>query len=179
MNSELLFLPLDIEIDQIDFPHQEQVTYQQRYWHTEQVVKVNEDYSNYRWLLDQLSIERVTSFTHKVQQAAVGPHVDVFDYGKVTPDIQNLIDNEPSGFHVVLKGQADSLEIFTGKRWVNPVLPAVPGIYLMNLTSCRHCVKHDHLRETLYIKGFVNQAKHQALISKNLKKYAHLAVFRE
>ena len=176
--NNLLFLPIDIDFRDVVFDHEEKVTYHQKFWNTEKVVKVGQDYDNHRWLLDQLSLDQVTTFTHKIQQQKVDPHVDVFGHTVVTPEIQQLADNEPSGFHVVLKGQPDSLEIFDGKQWINPVLPKVPMVYLMNLLTCYHRVKHDPGRETLYIKGFINKQKHKDLIDKNLKKYPELAIFK-
>jgi hypothetical protein len=176
--NDLLFLPLDIDITNAAFFRDGRVTYQQRFWHTENVVNVGNNYENYRWLLDQLSLDQITTFTYKTQLMPVSEHVDVFGFSTVTPEIQNLIENEPSGFHIVLKGNPDSLEIFDGHDWVNPILPSVPGIYLMNLTSCVHRVKPDAYRETLYIKGLVNKTKHKKLIETNLEKYRHLAIFK-
>lgn len=177
--NRLLFVPLDIEITDTNFELGEATTYHQKYWDTRKVVGEENNYERYRWLLDQFSLDSVTTFTHKVQQEPVGSHVDVFGYKTITDEIRQLIINEPSGFHVVLKGNTDSLEIFNGAEWVNPILPKVPFAYLLNLTSCYHRVKEDPLRETLYIKGFINKSKHETLINRSLEKYSHLAVYQK
>jgi hypothetical protein len=173
--SKLLFLPLDVEVLNTNFELGETATYQQNFWETKKVLNVND----HQYLLDQFSLDNVTTFTHKIQQEVVKPHVDLFNYGNATEEIQQILDNEPSGFHVVLKGNVDSIEVFDGKRWINPILPKVPMAYLMNLTTCYHRVKEDHMRETLYIKGFINKSKHVELINKSLEKYSHLAVYQE
>ena len=177
--SDLLFVPLDVEITNLNFELGESATRHQAFWTTNNVVKLGNNYDNYRWLLDQLSLDSVSNFTHKIQKSAVRPHLDFFDYGEVTEYIQQLLDNEPSGFHVVLKGNVDSLEIFNGVEWVNPILPKVPIAYLLNLTSCYHRVKEDCMRETLYIHGIINKQKHQELLNRSLNKYGHLAVYRK
>ena len=175
----LLFVPLDTEIISTNFELGEKVPQNQYYWDTSRVVNHGGNYSQYRWLLDQFSLSKITVFTHKYQTKPVESHLDVYGNRIIAEENQQLIENEPAGFHVVLKGNVDSLEIFDGVEWVIPILPKVPCAYLLNLTSCWHRVKEDHMRETLYIRGIIDKEKHEALIKKNLEKYANLAVYQK
>ena len=178
--NNLLFLPLDIIISDIDFQvEDEKVTFHQANWYTRNVSGRENNFEKYRWLLDQLPIVQVNTFTHKIQQQAVRQHFDMYpDYSNLSNLHKHIIANEPAGYHIVLKGKNDSIEVFDGVEWINPILPNLPGAYLLNLTSCLHRIKEDHLRETLYIHGILDVDKHKELIKRNLKQYGDLAVFK-
>ena len=176
---KLLFVPLDIEVVYTEFQLGLKKTYHQGYWETHEVEGKENNYQQYRSLLDQIPITNITSFTHKIQQAVVNAHYDCYpDMKNPTEEHSHIIENEPAGYHVVLKGKNDSLEVFDGKKWINPILPQVPMAYLLSLTSCFHRVKEDHLRETLYIKGFLDIEKHNNLINRSLKRYGDLAIYK-
>lgn len=176
---KLLFVPLDIEITSTNFELGEEKSYHQNYWETKEVLGKENNYQQYRNLLDQIPIVNITTFTHKFQQMVVASHFDYYAPNKETSSDEfiHIKDNEPSGYHIVLKGKCDSLEIFNGKEWINPILPNAPIAYLLNLTSCLHRVKEDHLRETLYIKGLLDEEKHKQLIERSLKRYGDLAIY--
>jgi len=174
---KLLFVPLDIKVTETSFKLGKRENLNHPYWETNEVVGKENNYQNYRSLLDQIPIVNIIIFTHKFQQMVVKPH---FDYKDKTSDLYNhTIKNEPAGYHVVLNGKCDSLEIYNGKEWINPILPKVPIAYLLNLTSCIHSVKEDILRETLYIQGWLDIEKHNQLIERSLKKYADLAIYNQ
>ena len=175
--SNLLFVPLDIEVTETRFELGKKENLNHRYWETNEVIGKENNYQNYRSLLDQIPIVNITAFTHKFQQMAVNPH---YDYRYNSSELyDHITKNEPAGYHVVLNGKVDSLEIFNGKEWVTPILPKVPIAYLLNLTSCIHRVKADNLRETLYILGWLDIKKHNQLIESSLKKYADLAIYNQ
>ena len=174
---KLLFVPLDIDVTLTSFELGEQQIHNQKYWLTNEVIGKENNYQNYRNLLDQLPIVNVIFFLHKYQHMVVGPHCDYKD--KTSELYNHTIKNEPAGYHVVLNGKCDSLEIYNGKKWVNPILPKIPIAYLLNLTSCIHKVKEDNLRETLYIQGWLDIKKHNQLIERSLKKYADLAIYNQ
>jgi hypothetical protein len=172
---KLLFVPLDIEVTETNFELGEQQTYHLGVWKTSAVIGKENNYQKYRNLLDQLPIVDITLFTHKIQQTKVVPHTDY--HGERNNLYEHFIKNEPSGYHVVLKGQSNSLEIYNGKEWVTPILPKAPIAYLLNLTTCLHRVKEDILRETLYIQGWMDIEKHNQLIERSLNRYSDLAVY--
>ena len=178
--NNLLFVPLDIEVTETSFELVVKDSYNQNtFWTTTPVIGKENNYQLYISLLDQIPLVNITTFTHKIQQSKVNDHVDYYGDNK-NPQAEyiHLLKNEPAGYHVILKGKCDSLEIFNGKEWITPVLPQVPIAYLLNLTSCLHRVKEDHLRETLYIKGFVDEEKHKQLIERSLKRYGDLAIYQ-
>ena len=176
---KLLFVPLDIEVTETSFELGESHTYHQTYWETKHVLGKENNYQQYRNLLDQIPISNITLFTHKFQQKVVNPHWDYYPgINNISDEYKHIVENEPAGYHVVLKGKCDALEIFNGKEWINPVLPKVPVAYLLSLTSCLHRVKEDYMRETLYIKGFLVIVKHKQLIERSVKRYGDLAIYQ-
>ena len=175
----LLFVPLDIEIPEINFKLGERYTFRQPYWESKNVLGKENNYQEYRNLLDQIPIINITTFTFKVQKKATKPHIDYYPNVSDVYGYKRTAQNEPAGYHIVLKGKFDSLEVFNGKEWINPILPKVPIAYLLNLTSCVHKVKEDELRETLYIQGWLDIEKHTQLIERSLKKYGDLAIYRQ
>jgi len=174
---KLLFVPLDIKVTDINFDLGEKQNYHINHWETFDVIGKENNYQNYNSLLNQLPITDITIFTHKIQKNKIGPH---YDYHGLHDELyKHFKENEPAGYHVVLKGKGDSLEIFNGKEWINPILPKVPIAYLLNLTSCIHRVKEDNSRETLYIQGWLDIKKHNQLIERSLKQYGNLAVYSQ
>ena len=174
---KLLFLPLAVKVTKTIFELGKSFTDKQNYWETKFILGKENNYQEYRNLLDQLPVTDIILFTHKIQQTAVLPHYDY--HGEYNELYEHFIENEPVGYHIILHGKADSLEIFNGKEWVTPILPKVPIAYLLNLTSCIHRVKKDYLRETLYIQGWLDIEKHNQLIERSLKKYADLAIYNQ
>ena len=177
--NNLLFVPLDIQVTEISFELGERQIYHQNFWETKTVLGKENNYQQYRSLLDQIPIVNITTFTHKFQQMIVKPHYDYYHNGNVSDEYNHIVENEPSGYHVVLNGKCDSLEVFDGKEWITPILPQVPIAYVLSLTSCLHRVKEDHIRETLYIKGFLDVEKHQQLIERSIKRYGDLAIYQK
>lgn len=171
----LLFVPLDIEVTETSFELGEKQNYHLGVWETYNIIGKENLYQKYRSLLDQFPIIDITLFTYKFQKNKVIPHIDF--QGNHDKEYIHYIKNEPSGYHVVLKGQCDSLEIFNGKEWVTTILPKTPMAYVLNLTSCLHRVKEDSLRETLYIRGWLDIEKHNRLIERSLKRYGDLAIY--
>jgi len=174
---KLLFVPLDIDVTETSFELGDQHTYHQNFWETKEVLGKENNYQQYRSLLDQIPIIDITTFTHKFQQIVVNPHHDYYPGDNLSNEYKHIAQAEPAGYHVVLKGKCDSLEIFNGKEWITPILPQVPIAYLLNLTACLHRVKEDFMRETLYIKGFLDVEKHKQLIECSLKRYGDLAIY--
>lgn len=174
---KLLFLPLDIEVTETIFSLGECFTHKQNYWETKHVIGKENNYQEYRSLLDQIPIINMQMFTHKIQQTEVIPHYDY--HGDLDELYKHFVENEPAGYHIVLKGKNDALEVFNGKKWITPILPKVPIAYLLNLTSCIHRVKKDNLRETLYLQGLLNIEKHNQLIERSLKRYGDLAIYNQ
>jgi hypothetical protein len=177
---KLLFVPLDITIpNDITFKVGNEDFNRQPFWSTKNIISNNNDYSEYSWLFDQLPFTKIVSFFYKIQQRKVTAHIDHV----VSTDTKEQLDlikaSEPAGYHIVLNGKADSLEIFDGKKWVNPILPDAPIAYILNLTSCLHRVKEDYKRTTLYIEGEIDIEKHQMLINRSLEKYSNYAVYYE
>jgi len=181
----LIFLPIDIELPDsildlnLEKEHKESVrlTKYNPYWNSTIITESHSTFNIIKPIIDQLPFDNITTITHKIQDRAVGPHVDVYpDMIFQEDELDNIKINEPSGYRIVINGQKDRLEIFNGKDWITPILPEIPCCYLINSTIMKHRVKEDENRELLYFRGFLNTEKHLELIKKSYIKYGQYAV---
>jgi len=176
----LLFVPLDITIPnnptfKLGDYH---VSARQKFWRTRTILGKENNYVEYNWLFDQLPFSKVEIFTYKVQLKAVGPHID-HDIKNSTPEKLDLIKStEPAGYHILLQGKNNSLEVYNGTDWITPILPNAPFAYALDLTSCVHRVREDPDRTTLYIEGSLDREKHKLLIERSIRKYKSFAVYK-
>ena len=176
----ILFLPIDINLSSTEFTRpSSSITLKEYnpYWTSTPVSVIENDFYD---VLKQLPLEKITTLTHKIQQRQVGSHVDV--YPSMTfgdGELDNIKDNEPSGYRFVVNGKVDSIEVFDGKEWVTATLPSVPCCYLLNSTIGKHRVKEDVNREIIYVRGFINSKQHQELIARSLKKYKDFAIYAQ
>ena len=183
----ILFLPIDIEIPKIDISKIQStinvingLTYiktaqYQQYWDTSKITETVDD--TLKSVLDQLPINKVTNVYYKEQRQAVAPHCDVYANMKFEEgEYANILDNEPAGYRLVLEGSTDVLYVKSGDTFKLAELPKVPCLYMINSTTGLHMVKDDPGRKIIYIRGFINKAKHQKLIEKSLKRYKNLSI---
>ena len=176
----ILFCPLDIDIEDIKFISVEGVpvhTIYNPYWDstyiTEEVARKN----NFDNILDQLPFEEINNIQYKIQQKIVNEHVDVYPSMKLKHgEYNHIVSNEPVGYRFVVKGRLDSIEVFNGERWVDAIIPRVPCGYIINSTSAKHRIKEDIGRTTIYVRGWVNKEKHFKLLHKSYARYHQYAV---
>jgi hypothetical protein len=175
---QLLFVPLDIVVPNgMLFKLGDNRHRRQQFWSTHSILGKETNYVEHRWLFDQLPFTEVEIFTHKIQLKEVRPHVDHDVKNSSLEKLELLNSIEPAGYHIVLQGNNNSLEIYNGVNWVTPILPNAPSAYALNLTSCIHRVRTDPGRTTLYIEGKLDVEKHRLLIERSVKKYKELAVY--
>ena len=184
---KILFLPLDIEIPQIDISKIQStinvingLTYiktaqYQQYWDTSKITETVDD--TLKSVLDQLPINKVTNVYYKEQRQAVSQHYDVYANMKFEEgEYSNIVDNEPAGYRLVLEGSTDVLYVKSGDTFKLAELPSVPCCYLINSTTGLHKVSDDPGRKIIYIRGFVDKARHRTLIEKSLNRYKNLSI---
>ena len=173
----LLFLPIDINLSELEFSQKDrsiELREYNPYWSSTPVDDESILKNNFDKILNQLPFDQITTLTHKIQQKAVESHIDV--YPSMTfkeKELLHIKENEPCGYRFVLKGLAESLEIFNGQEWVTA---GIPCCYLLNSTSGYHRVKEDLNRETIYVRGFINSEKHRKLINSSYEKYKEYAI---
>ena len=176
----LLFLPIDIEIPKIDLTHSLSMIRKgkkhQWWWN---VVNVDESVDkNLKFILDQLPFDKITNVYYKEQTRPVSPHCDVYPSMNFEEgEYANILDNEPAGYRLVLEGSTNVLYVKSGDTFKLAALPSVPSCYLLNSTAGLHKVKDDPGRKIIYVRGFINPAKHKVLINKSLKLYQNFAVY--
>jgi len=176
----ILFLPIDIEIPKINISNIQSTILEkhnyQKYWNTTRIDETVDE--NLKFILDQLPIDKVTNIYYKEQNGLVMPHYDVYtDMQFQEGEYKNILDNEPAGYRLVLEGSTDTLYVKSGNTFTLAQLPSVPGCYLLNSTAGLHMVKDDPGRKIIYVRGFINPNKHNALIDKSLKLYKDFALY--
>lgn len=177
----LLFLPIDIDLEGIEKFQQLDTSVKLKdfsdWWESTSISADTIETNNFKKIIDQLPFTKITALTHKVQSEAVPAHVDVISTMRFdTGEGENILSNEPSGYRLVLHGRTDSLEIFVNGSWRTAHVPKVPCCYVINSTALRHRVRQDENRELIYVRGFLDSAKHLALIERSMEKYKEFSI---
>jgi hypothetical protein len=182
MLDKILFCPLDIELDNIEFSVVEGtpvISKYNPYWNSTLISDETIKKNNFDKVIKQLPFDKITNLQYKIQQKTVHSHVDVypamqFDQG----EYQHILDNEPAGYRFIVRGAVDSLELFDGRSWITTSVPSIPCAYVLNSTSGIHRVKKDEGRTTIYIRGWLNRKQHLELLEKSIEKYGDYAVWK-
>lgn len=179
----LLFLPIDIDLTNFKFYQNEEAEKNNLFnpwWNStfisNKVIKEN----NFDLILNQLPVTKVTRLFYKTQRIAVDSHVDVMPQMKLDRnEFSHIKSNEPCGYRILINGGLDKLHIETKEGWKVAQLPHAPICYLINSTTLYHKVDHDPIRETIYIRGWIDKEKHDRLIAKSLEKFKEYAIYDE
>ena len=176
----LLFLPVDIDLTDLDFTIGDrsiELKEYNPYWSStpiSDIVKLSQGFDK---ILSQLPFTKITTLTHKIQQRKVEGHVDV--YPSMTfeeGEYEHIKDNEPCGYRFVLQGSLTALKVFNGREYVIAKLPKTPCCYLLNSTQGKHSVDEDIGREIIYVRGFIDKEKHNELINRSMIKYQEYVI---
>lgn len=179
--NNLLFLPIEITITETSFIiEKECVPTFKGLWQTKELTESDIATSGIGDITKQLPYKKITLAKYNVQPSSIPAHVDVQPAWTKTPEeYAHIKSNEPAGYRVLLIGNNDSLEVFDGVSWQTARLPQVPFAYVLDSTTCKHRVKNESGRQTLYFRGFLNEAEHANLIKKNLEKYKEYAIYAQ
>jgi hypothetical protein len=176
----LLFLPIDIDLTNFKFTQLDEsieIKAFNPFWHSSLITEDAKVKNGFGHILNQLPLTEITVLTYKKQKNIVNPHIDVFQPMSFKEnELEHIRLNEPAGYRIVIKGATDSIEIFNGVDWVTAHIPTVPCCYLLNSTMAKHRIKEDIDRTTIYMRGFLDEKKHQELIKKSFEKYGSYAV---
>jgi hypothetical protein len=176
---KILYLPIDINlsnmiIPEVDFKNLVDGKYQP-YWNTFKITD-----KNLKYIFDQLPFEKITNVYFKEQQSIVKPHVDVYpDMTFEVGEYENILENEPAGYRIVLSGGTNKLFVKNGDEFKPAFLPTVPGCYLLNSTKGIHMVADDPGRKIIYVRGLIDPEKHRTLIDRSFNLYKDLAIIEE
>jgi len=178
--SNLVFMPVDIDIPNIELDRSnlKQVPvqwHQPKWWDSVIVNSDPEKMKLFQAILDQLPYDGNPMIIHKFQNVPVEPHFDVYKAMNMSQEYENIQQNEPCGYRIVLSGEVDKLQILHKGEWITPILPSMPVCYLINSTSLKHKVLDDPGREVLYFRGMINPQKHKKLLERSFAKYGDLA----
>ena len=180
---KILFLPIDIDMSNLNFQQKEGATKAgsfMQFWDASFISNEVSVQTGLNVVLEQLPFTRITRLFHKIQSVEVPKHVDVHSKMLMEPgEFDHIKQMEPAGYRMVLKGQNDSLSIHDGKKWIDVILPNAPCCYLINSTVGYHKVKRDPGRETIYVRGYLNEIKHKELIERSLVKFKEYAIYDE
>ena len=183
MLDKILFCPLDIELDDIEFSIVEGtpvVSKYNPYWNSTFISKETIKKNNFDKVIEQLPFDKISHLQYKIQQQTVDSHVDVYPGYKFAPgEYKHILDTEPSGYRFIVKGAVDSLEVFDGTMWITTRVPKIPCAYILNSTSAIHRVKEDESRTTIYIRGWLNKERHLELLKRSYEKFSSYAVLKK
>lgn len=174
--KKLLFLPVDIDISLLNNIQQKNIRYLPNwnpYWNVSEVEITNE----IKKFCQQLPINKISKIYCKTQEKLVDIHKDT---NKELCDpvlYENLYNNEPAGFHIILKGNKNALSVFNGLKFVRTNMPETTNSYIMGITETLHKVDNDPGRLTIFIRGFIDAEKHKIFVNKNLEKYSDYAMY--
>ncbi len=181
--SNLLYLPIDVEIPSINLDREglykvpPQIL-QPKWWDTVVVNVDPERMKLFKPIIDQLPYVSEPMIMHKFQNIPVGPHFDVYKAMRIPDEeFKNIQENEPCGYRMVISGNVDRLQILKGEEWLTPQLPSMPVCYLINSTALKHKVLDDPGREVAYFRGIIDPQKHKKLLERSFAKYGDLAVW--
>jgi hypothetical protein len=176
----ILFLPIDIDLNDfnfVQFDKSKQLKSLNPYWDSTAISNDTITKNNFDRILNQLPFRQITRLSYKIQEKIVESHLDVHDLMTFEDnEFDHIKANEPAGYRLVIKGADDRLEIFNGKSWVTAYTPQTPCCYVINSTSARHRVKEDTGRQIIYVRGFLDIERHQALLQKSYNKYKKYAI---
>lgn len=176
--TNLIFLPIKLDIDNLNLNIEAET--EKTFgglWNTK-FVPIDHPYLIS--VIDQLPFSQITLIKYNTQAADVPPHVDVtYKYLKFSGEYKNIRSNEPAGYRILLSGSPTRLEVFDGKEWKIARLPSCPFAYIINSTETKHRIIGETGRKTLYIRGFLNQEKHQTLIKKNLEQFKEYSIYSQ
>jgi hypothetical protein len=179
--NDILFLPIDIDMSELNFQQLDASKKSgswQGYWDATFISDETVKQTKFDKILNQLPLTRITRMFHKVQNKPVVSHLDcqsdmIYEDG----EYDYLKGIEPSGYRIVLHGSPKALWVFDNKVWHNVTLPTVPCCYVLNATAGYHKLDMDPDRETIYIRGYVDEVRHRELLKRSLKKYQNYAVY--
>lgn len=193
--SNLLFTPIDLavpklEIKKINFTHLRPKP--SPFWNYEQLLDNPSEFSGENvWRTDldevrntlkslvlQLPLKRLYNVRLSEQIDVVRPHVDVNKNGVPKEHFDEYEQSEPCGYRFVFHGSDSALNIHKGNQTVIARLPSVPSVYLLNSTSGVHSVTGDIGRITLYVRGIVDEQRHNELIERSLAKFGDFAIWK-
>ena len=181
--KDLLFLPIDIDLSELNFQQLDASNKSgswQGYWDATFISEETVKKTQFDKILNQLPFTKITRLFHKIQNKPVVSHLDcqsdmIYEDG----EYEHLKSVEPGGYRLVLKGSPNALWLFDNKEWHNITLPSVPCCYVLNATAGYHKLDADFERETIYIRGYLDEARHQELLKRSFEKYKDYAIYSQ
>jgi hypothetical protein len=177
---DIIYTPIDIDISRLGITIVEGTDVVSKfnpYWDSTYLSDSTVQRNGLDTILDQLPITKIGNIQYKVQQRAVGSHLDVYPAMQFMEDeLENIKANEPAGYRILIKGSYDKLEVFDGRDWIAAKMPDIPCCYLINSTAGYHRVKDDPDRTLIYVRAMLDSDRHRALIEKSINKFPEYVI---
>jgi vancomycin resistance protein YoaR len=110
----------------------------------------------------------------------MAPHLDVRRESAGEELWNNITENEPCGYRIVISGLSNTLKIHLKDKIVTANMPKIKtSIYAISQSEAVHHVEYDINRIICYTHGYINKEKHEKLIQKSLNKYNEYAVWSD
>jgi hypothetical protein len=179
--KNILFMPIDIDLSELDFKQLDNSKKSgswQGYWDATFISDETVKQTQLDKILNQLPLTKITRLFHKIQTKPVVSHLDcqedmIYENG----EYEYLKSIEPGGYRLVLSGNTKTLWVFDNKEWQQVNLPSIPCCYVLNATAGYHKLDPDPGRETIYMRGYVDEIRHQELLQRSFEKYKDYVVY--
>ena len=129
--------------------------------------------------IDLLPFEALSNVKINFQTQEAEPHIDFTEPEKGKDLWENSLNNEPCGYRIVIIGSPDVMNIHRGEEIITTHLPEDTHTYVIDQGSARHSVVDDPGRITVFATGFINEKKHNDLLTASLNKYSQYAIWSE
>tara|TARA_B100000029_G_scaffold194408_1_gene192465 strand:+ start:725 stop:1294 length:570 start_codon:yes stop_codon:yes gene_type:complete len=121
--------------------------------------------------ISHLPFTYISNVKINIQMEEVKPHIDFVAPNEGVELYNNNLENEPSGYRIVVKGKNDVLKLHINDEVKTCYMPTDTDCYVINHTSGKHSLDNDNGRVTVYISGFINKDKHLDILNKSKNKY--------
>ena len=196
--KNILFSPIDIPLDNslTEFANNFQSEFEFANW---DVMKLTNDSTNYavadfkEYFKDSHSnmldyFYREFPFTEfinvKLHRAKSGkltrPHSDLVNPAVNPVLTRHLIENEPCGYRMILKGDSSKLYIINSKG--NKQYCSFPencNAFLIRHTDGIHGADADDNRLALFLSGIIDDKKHNRILARSLAKFKNYVIYDE
>lgn len=187
--NKILFLPIDIDLPDLNFPILKDTKSNlpgSSFWTYENLAdnnKIRNDIDEskipFKNVIEQLPLIDIHIARLSIQDKIVTPHIDInlLTHKIDKESYDNIKKNEPCGYRLVIDGSPTALKLISNGKVISTYLPKIPMVYVISSTAVPHFIDNDIGRKTLYVRGTINEVKHQILINTSLEKYRKFCVY--
>ena len=128
--------------------------------------------------IDNLPFTDLSNAKINIQNKKTTLHIDFVSPEDGKELSENVTQNEPSGYRIIIRGDRHALKAHDGKELITAYVPPQTDCYILDQSGCSHLVEEDEQRVSVYVTGFIDKKKHEELLLRSLEKYSDYAIWR-